>query len=144
MKLGTKGRYAVMATVDIAYHGVGQPVALSEISLRQGISLNYLEQIFIKLRRAHIVESIRGINGGYKLARAQNDISMAEIIEAADEPLKATRCTPESSGCMINGARCLVHNLWEGLSNQIESYLTNVSLEDVVQRRVKMPLEVKI
>lgn len=144
MKLGTKGRYAVMATVDIACHGIGQPVALSEISERQGISLNYLEQIFIKLRRAQIVESIRGTNGGYKLARAQNSISMAEIIEAADEPLKATRCTPKSSGCMANGTRCLVHNLWEGLGYQIQSYLTSVSLEDVVQRRVQMPLEVKL
>ncbi len=138
MKLGTRGRYAVMATVDLACYGAGRPVALSEISIRQGISLHYLEQIFIKLRRANIVVSVRGVNGGYKLAQPAQKISMAHIIEAADESLKATRCTTNTEGCMTSGARCLVHGLWEGLGAQVQTYLSNISLDDVMQKRVRV------
>lgn len=133
MKLSTKGRYAVMALVDLAAHSRGRPVALSEIALRQEISLSYLEQLFARLRRGRLVQSVRGPGGGYLLARPAEDLFIAEIVEAVDEPLHATRCTPGMpGGCRANRSRCLTHDLWEGLGRQIQTYLASVSIADVL------------
>lgn len=137
MKLTTKGRYAVMAMVDLARHGGDGPVALADIALRQEISLSYLEQLFAKLRRGGLVRSVRGPGGGYLLARPGDDTRIADIILAVDEPLRATRCRPSTSlGCLSDHSRCLTHDLWEELGNQIQVFLNSVTLEDVLQRRV--------
>lgn len=136
MKLSTRGRYAVMAMADLARADRGQPVTLAEIADRQEISLSYLEQLFAKLRRGNLVTSIRGPGGGYRLARPAEDVRIADIILAVDEPIKATRCEAGSPrGCTTQG-RCLTHDLWEELGRQIYVFLNSVSLADVVQRRV--------
>ncbi|NNG05708.1 MAG: Rrf2 family transcriptional regulator [Inquilinus sp.] len=137
MRLSTKGRYAVMAMVDLARHSGGKPVALAEIAERQEISLSYLEQLFAKLRRAGLVGSVRGPGGGYLLARDVGETRISDIILAVDEPIRATRCHPSSAaGCQSDKSRCLTHDLWEELGNQIHLYLSSVSLADVVGRRV--------
>ncbi len=137
MKLSTKGRYAVMAMVDLATHTDGKPIALSDVADRQEISLSYLEQLFGRLRRNQLVKSVRGPGGGYLLARDAADIRVADVIMAVDEPIKATRCTPGSpSGCQGRQQRCLTHDLWEELGNQIYLFLNAVSLDDVVTRKV--------
>ena len=137
MKLGTKGRYAVMAMVDLAIHSAGKPVALAGIAERQEISLSYLEQLFGKLRRSALVKSARGPGGGYRLARPASDIRVSDIVVAVDEPLSATRCRPGSAtGCLSDRGRCLTHDLWEELGNQIHQYLSSVSLADVVNKRI--------
>lgn len=138
MKLSTKGRYAVMAMVDLAATSEGQPVALADIAERQEISLSYLEQLFAKLRRGGLVRSVRGPGGGYLLARTAEETRVSDVILAVDEPIRATRCTPGSpAGCKSNKARCLTHDLWEELGNQIHLYLGSVSLQDVVARQVR-------
>lgn len=137
MKLSTRGRYAVMAMVDLAAHGDGKPVSLADIAERQEISLSYLEQLFGKLRRGGLVKSVRGPGGGYVLGRGATDTRIADIVLAVDEPIKATRCDLETSaGCRGNRGRCATHDLWEELSHQIHLYLSSVSLADVVSRRV--------
>lgn len=150
MKLNTKGRYAVMAMVDLAANcneavedGDGasavrrRAVPLAEIAERQEISLSYLEQLFAKLRRGALVRSVRGPGGGYLLARKASETRIADIILAVDEPIRATRCMPgQPVGCRGNSSRCLTHDLWEELGNQIYLYLNSVSLADVVDRRV--------
>ncbi len=137
MRLSTKGRYAVMAMADLASQGNGKPVALADIATRQEISLSYLEQLFGKLRKGALVKSVRGPGGGYRLARPGSDIRVSDIILAVDEPIQATRCAPGTpAGCHNNKGRCLTHDLWEELSNQIYLYLSSVTLEEVVQRRV--------
>ncbi|MGH6948671.1 MAG: Rrf2 family transcriptional regulator [Kiloniellales bacterium] len=137
MKLSTKGRYAVMALVDLATHGDGRPVSLADIAERQEISLSYLEQLFAKLRRAELVASVRGPGGGYLLARGADGTRISDIVLAVDEPIHATRCTPgQPYGCRSNKSRCLTHDLWEELGNQIYLYLSSVTLQDVVARRV--------
>lgn len=137
MRLSTKGRYAVMAMADLASQGNGKPVALADIATRQEISLSYLEQLFGKLRKGALVKSVRGPGGGYRLARPGADIRVSDIILAVDEPIQATRCAPGTpAGCHNNKGRCLTHDLWEELSNQIYLYLSSVTLEEVVQRRV--------
>ena len=137
MKLGTKGRYAVMAMVDLAIHSGGKPVALAGIAERQEISLSYLEQLFGKLRRSSIVKSVRGPGGGYVLARDDGEIRVSDIVMAVDEPMIATRCRPGSAtGCLSDKSRCLTHDLWEELSNQIHRYLSSVSLADVINKRI--------
>ena len=137
MKLSTKGRYAVMAMVDIASHTEGKPIALADVAERQEISLSYLEQLFGKLRRGGLVKSVRGPGGGYLLARGAADTRIADIIISVDEPIKTTRCTPGSpTGCTSNKSRCLTHDLWEELGNHIFLYLNSVSLADVVDDRV--------
>ena len=138
MKLSTKGRYAVMAMVDLASNSRGKPVALADVASRQEISLSYLEQLFSKLRRGGVVKSVRGPGGGYLLARSLADTRVSDIILAVDEPIKATRCkTGAADGCIGAGkGRCLTHDLWEELGNQIYLYLSSVSLADVVNRRV--------
>src|SRR6188472_2722476 len=137
MKLGTRARYAVMAMVDLARQGEGGPVPLAEIARRQEISLPYLEQLFAKLRRNGLVKSVRGPGGGYLLAYDRDDTRIGDIIAAVNEPIHAVRCTPGSvSGCRIDRSRCLTHDLWEELSNQIHLFLSSVSLGDVCARRV--------
>lgn len=137
MKLSTKGRYAVMAMVDIAANSDGRPIALADVAERQEISLSYLEQLFGKLRRGGLVKSVRGPGGGYLLAHTAGETRISDIILAVDEPIKAVRCTPGSpAGCKINKTRCLTHDLWEELGNKIYLYLNSVSLADVVEKRV--------
>ncbi|MEM1139899.1 MAG: Rrf2 family transcriptional regulator [Pseudomonadota bacterium] len=137
MKLTTRGRYAVMAMADLAVYGGDQPVSLAEIAARQDISLSYLEQLFAKLRRGGLVKSVRGPGGGYMLARAKSDTRIADIILAVDEPIRTTRCAAGSpKGCMGNDGRCITHDLWEELGHQIQSFLSAVSLADVVDKQV--------
>ena len=137
MKLSTKGRYAVMAVVDLAANGDGSPVALADIAQRQEIYLSYLEQLFAKLRRNGVVRSVRGPGGGYLLARPAGQTLISDIILAVDEPIRTTRCTPGSPvGCRGNKTRCPTHDLWEELSNQIHSYLSAVSVAHVCESRV--------
>jgi Rrf2 family iron-sulfur cluster assembly transcriptional regulator len=137
VKLSTKGRYAVMGLVDLAKHSGGRPVALADIAQRQEISLSYLEQLFAKLRRGGLVNSVRGPGGGYLLANPAEQTRIADAILAVNEPMRATRCTPGSpAGCRSNKSRCLTHDLWEELSNQIYMYLNSVTLADVVEQRI--------
>jgi len=137
VKLSTKGRYAVMAMVDLASNSKGQPVALADIAERQEISLSYLEQLFAKLRKGGLVKSVRGPGGGYLLAHAVEASRISDIILAVDEPIRATRCAPGSpAGCRSNKTRCLTHDLWEELGNQIHLYLSSVTLADICNRRI--------
>lgn len=138
MLLSTKGRYAVMALVDLAAANSDKPVTLAGIAERQEIPLAYLEQIFSKLKKRGIVRSVRGPGGGYKLAKPASDTKIAEIVLAADESIKMTRCQNGSSnGCMASKGQCLTHDLWEGLGYQIFQYLHAISLEDVCERKLK-------
>jgi Rrf2 family iron-sulfur cluster assembly transcriptional regulator len=126
-----------MAMVDLAKFGNGSPVALSEIAERQEISLSYLEQLFAKLRRAELVNSVRGPGGGYVLSRAADETRIADIILAVDEPIRATRCSMGSAaGCAANKGRCVTHDLWEELSNLIHLFFNSITLADVVDKRV--------
>lgn len=138
MKIGTKGRYAVMAMIDLARFGSrGTPVSLSDVSQRQEISLSYLEQLFGRLRRHGLVVSTRGALGGYRLNHAPEAISIADIVKAADEPVKLTRCSAAGhEGCMSDKTQCLAHHLWEELENQMMGYLSRVSLKNVLERNV--------
>ena len=137
MKLSTKGRYAVMAMVDLARHAQAKPVSLSDIATRQEISLSYLEQLFARLRRAELVKSVRGPGGGYLLSRSAEDTRISDAIMAVDEPIRATRCKPNTgTGCQSDKSRCLTHDLWEELTHQIHLFLSSVSLADVVNRRI--------
>ncbi len=147
MKLTTKGRYAVSAMADIAAFSVNSaiaqepgeqcPVTLSDVSLRQGISLSYLEQLFNKLRKAELVSSQRGVRGGYLLNRPAGEIRISEIVDAVDEGIHTTACAPGSSkGCQGTSARCLTHDLWDELGRQIGIFLNTVTLEDVLAKRV--------
>jgi Rrf2 family iron-sulfur cluster assembly transcriptional regulator len=139
MRLSTKGRYAVMAMADLARRqdGAARAVALADIAARQEISLSYLEQLFARLRRKGLVRSARGPGGGYRLARDAAETTIAEIVHAVDEPLRATRCADRGRGCMMNGERCLTHDLWADLGQHIEVYLASVSLADVVTGRLR-------
>ena len=137
MKLSTKARYAVMAMVDLALHGKpNAPIALADIAERQEISLPYLEQLFAKLRRNGLVRSSRGPGGGYTLSFAAADTCVADIITAVDETIQTTRCIPGSSACVSNRSRCLTHDLWEELGNQIRLYLSSVTLADICEKRI--------
>lgn len=138
MRLSTKGRYAVMAMVDLARreNDAARGVALADIAARQEISLSYLEQLFARLRRRGLVRSARGPGGGYRLVRPAEATTIAEIVHAVDEPLRATRCQP-GRGCMIKGERCLTHDLWADLGDRIEDYLASVTLADVIGGRLR-------
>ena len=135
MRLGTKGRYAVMAMADLARHGRDRAVTLAEIAARQEISLAYLEQLFAQLRRNGLVRSVRGPGGGYRLSAVAGKIPIAAVVAAVEEPLHATRCEG-GHGCMMAGERCETHELWDALGRNIEQFLASVSLEDVIERRV--------
>jgi len=137
MQLSTKGRYAVMAMVDLARRGGEQPAPVAEIAERQQISQAYLEQLFARLRRRGLVTSHRGPGGGYRLARPATETSVADVVIAVDEPLKAIRCNGGKTGCMKDGVRCLTHDLWEETGRQIRAYLASVSLADVASGRLK-------
>jgi Rrf2 family iron-sulfur cluster assembly transcriptional regulator len=139
MRLSTKGRYAVMAMADLARResDAARAVALADIAERQEISLSYLEQLFARLRRKGLVRSARGPGGGYRLARGADETTIAEIVHAVDEPLRATRCAGHGAGCMLKGERCLTHDLWEDLGDRIETYLASVSLADVIGGRLR-------
>lgn len=144
MKLSTKGRYAVMAMSDIALHSNGSPVSLAMIAERQEISQEYLEQLFGKLRKSGLVSSVRGPGGGYLLSRDANEIAVADIVLAADEPLTVTRCQDGDavSGC-IGGDKCVTHELWAALGRQIYGFLAAITLGDVVAKR-NLALEASI
>jgi len=134
MRLTTKGRFAVTAMVDLAMRSGNGPVTLATISQRQNISLSYLEQLFGKLRKSNIVESVRGPGGGYYLARPGNKISIAEIVKAVDEPLDATKCGGMGN-CLGENQPCLTHDLWMGLSEKIHDYLADVDLQQLVEQQ---------
>lgn len=137
MRLSTKGRYAVMAMVDLAMHSDGKPVALAAVAERQDISLSYLEQLFARLKRNALVKSVRGPGGGYMLAHGPDGTRISDIILAVDEPIRVTRCDPQSPhGCTKTKMRCATHDLWAELSNQIHLFLNSVTLADVVNRRI--------
>lgn len=137
MRLSTKGRYAVMAMVDLAMHSDGKPVALAAVAERQDISLSYLEQLFARLKRNALVKSVRGPGGGYMLAHGPDGTRISDIILSVDEPIRATRCDPQSPhGCTKTKMRCATHDLWSELSNQIHLFLNSVTLADVVNRRI--------
>lgn len=135
MRLTTKGRFAVTAMADLAMCGGHSPVTMAAISERQRISLSYLEQLFGKLRRSKIVESVRGPGGGYYLARPAAKITIAEIIVAVDEPLDATSCG--GKGNCHDERQCLTHELWMGLNEKIYDYLTSVTLQQLVDSQAK-------
>ena len=135
MKMSTKGRYAVMAMIDIGEHADGKPVSLAGIADRQDISQEYLEQLFGKLRRAKLVASSRGPGGGYVLAREPADINISEVILAADETLNATRCGGDAVPGCVKGKRCNSHDLWSSLGRQMMTFLDSITLEDVIQNR---------
>ncbi|RME34114.1 MAG: Fe-S cluster assembly transcriptional regulator IscR [Gammaproteobacteria bacterium] len=134
MRLTTKGRYAVTAMLDLALHAGEGPVALVEISQRQGISLSYLEQLFARLRRNGLVRSTRGPGGGYQLARDGEAISVADVITAVDENVDATRCG--GAGNCQGDTPCITHYLWQGLSEQIYQFLDGISLHDLVEQNL--------
>ena len=133
MRLTTRGRYAVTAMLDLALHYQSGPVALAEIAARQGISQSYLEQLFARLRKGGLVDGTRGPGGGYRLRRASETISVADVIDAVDESVDATRCGGERN-CQ-GEHRCLTHDLWEDLNTQIRGFLDNVSLDELMGKQ---------
>jgi Rrf2 family transcriptional regulator, iron-sulfur cluster assembly transcription factor len=133
VELNTKGRYAVMAMVDIAkYAEQDATVPLSMVAERQGISLAYLEQLFVKLRRFGLVESARGRSGGYRLGRDPASITVAEVLRAVDEDVQMTRCGMAGEGPCVGGQRCLTHDLWDALGDHIEQFLSRTTLQNVI------------
>ena len=133
MRLTTKGRYAVTAMLDLAFHSHTKPVTLTDIATRQTISLSYLEQLFSRLRRAGMVTGVRGPGGGYKLSKKASDVNIADIIGAVDEQVDATKCGGKAN-CQDDQA-CLTHDLWMGLSEQIREYLKGITLGELLERR---------
>ena len=134
MRLTTKGRFAVTAMLDLALHHHEGPVTLAGISQRQSISLSYLEQLFGRLRRHELVDSVRGPGGGYRLARAAGQLTVADIIVAVDEPLDATQCGGKEN--CLEDKRCMTHDLWSTLNEKIYSYLSSVSLRDLMEQQL--------
>jgi len=132
MKLTSKGRYAVTAMLDVTIHASYGPVSLADISERQGISLSYLEQLFSKLRKHGLVNSIRGPGGGYRLGKCSAKIAVADVISAVNESVDATKC--QGKGNCQGGEQCLTHSLWEGLSERIEEFLKNITLAELVAK----------
>ena len=135
MKLTTKGRYAVMAMADLATNYNSKPVSLREISLRQNISLAYLEQIFIKLKNKRLVKSLRGATGGYVLEKSASEIKISNIISAVDEEVKMLNCKKNSKkGCNNKAVKCITHNLWDELDQHINNFFEKVKLQDLVKQ----------
>lgn len=132
MELNTKGRYAVMAMADLARHQADVSVPLSAIADRQQLSLAYLEQLFLRLRRAGLVESSRGRSGGYRLGRPAGKILVAEIMSAVEEETRMTRCMGDGGAPCMGEERCIAHNLWEALGAHIRAFLSDVSLQEVL------------
>jgi Rrf2 family iron-sulfur cluster assembly transcriptional regulator len=137
MRLTSKGRYAVMAMADLALHGGSErAVPLQDVARRQEISLSYLEQLFARMRKAGLVSGVRGPGGGYRLARGPEATTVADIIAAVNEPIKATRCKEGSmKSCQGKTGRCIAHGLWQHLGDHIHGFLASVSLADVLAQR---------
>ena len=135
MKLTSKGRYAVMAMADLAKNDVKEPVSLTEISLRQGISLSFLEQLFFRLKKNNLVLSSRGPNGGYVLSKSPEEIKLSSIIKAVDEKIKTVKCKKSSKkGCNGKAVKCITHNLWDDLETHINNFFEKNTLWDIVYR----------
>ena len=142
MKLTTKGRYAVMALADIAKFDRISPVSLRDISLRQGISILYLEQIFLKLKKKNIVNSVRGINGGYKLSQDASKIKLSEIFNAVDEKVKTVSCNKNSKkSCNGKSTKCITHNLWDELEIYINDFFSKKSLKDLINQNIEKRIQ---
>lgn len=139
MMLTTKSRYAVMAIVEVVSSQSTRPIKLADISNKQTIPLNYLEQIFLKLKKANIVKSVKGPGGGYCLNVPAESLNIIEIIDAVEENTKMTRCSVDKS-CRKNGAKCMTHDLWKGLGNQIRSYFSSISVADVMAGEIDFRL----
>ena len=138
MKLTSKGRYAVMAMADLAKNNVKKPTSLTEISLRQGISISYLEQLFLKLRKNNLVKSARGPSGGYILSKPPEEIKLLSIISAVDEKIKTVKCKKESKkGCNGKSIKCITHNLWDDLEAHINKFFEDNTLNDILFKQVK-------
>ena len=138
MKLTSKGRYAVMAMADLAKNDVKEPTSLSEISIRQGISLSFLEQLFLRLKKNNLVRSARGPHGGYVLSRSPEDIKLSSIINAVDEKIKTVKCKRESKrGCNGKSSKCITHDLWDDLESHINNFFETNTLKDILYRSRK-------
>ena len=138
MKLTSKGRYAVMAMADLAKNRVKEPTSLTEISLRQGISIAYLEQLFLKLRKNNLVQSARGPAGGYVLSKPPGEIKLLSIINAVDEKIKTVKCRKESKrSCNGKSIKCITHNLWDDLETYINKFFESNTLEDILFKEVR-------
>ena len=138
MKLTSKGRYAVMAMADLAKHNARTPISLAEISLRQGISLSFLEQLFLRLKKNNLVLSSRGSRGGYVLSKSPEEIKLLSIINAVDEKIKTVKCKKESKrGCNGKSIKCITHDLWDDLEVHINSFFEKNTLKDIVYRVTK-------
>ena len=138
MKLTSKGRYAVMAMADLAKNNVKKPTSLTEISLRQGISLYFLEQLFLRLKKNNLVKSARGPQGGYMLSRDPNEIKLSSIISAVDEKIKTVKCKRESrKGCNGKSIKCITHNLWDDLETHINKFFEDNTLNDILFKEVR-------
>ena len=139
MKLTSKGRYAVMAMADLAKNNIKEPTNLTQISLRQGISVAYLEQLFLKLRKNNLVQSTRGPSGGYVLSKPPGEIKLLSIIRAVDEKIKTVKCRKESKkGCNGKSIKCITHNLWEDLETHINKFFEENTLNDILLKKSKM------
>ena len=135
MKLTTKGRYAVMAMADLASYSKNKPVSFSEISIRQNISLAYLEKLFVHLKENKLVKSVRGVKGGYALEKPASEIKLSNIFYAVNEEVKTLNCKKESKkGCNNKSVKCITHNLWDKLDSHINGFFENVKLEEIVKR----------
>ena len=138
MKLTSKGRYAVMAMADLAKNNVKKPTSLTAISLRQGISIDYLEQLFLKLRKNNLVQSVRGPSGGYVLSKPPEEIKLLSIINAVDEKIKTLKCRKESKrGCNHKSIKCITHNLWDDLEAHINKFFEDNTLSDILVKEVR-------
>ena len=138
MKLTSKGRYAVMAMADLAKNNVKEPTSLTEISLRQGISISYLEQLFLKLRKNNLVQSARGPSGGYVLSKPPEEIKLLNIINAVDEKIETLKCKKESKrGCNHKSIKCITHNLWDDLGAHINKFFYDNTLSDILFKEVR-------
>ena len=138
MKLTSKGRYAVMAMADLAKNNVKKPTSLTEISLRQGISISYLEQLFLKLRKNNLVQSARGPSGGYILSKPPEEIKLLSIMSAVDEQIKTVKCKKESKkGCNGKSVKCITHNLWDDLEIYINKFFENNTLNDILFKEIR-------
>tara|TARA_B100001173_G_C15873345_1_gene498269 strand:+ start:119 stop:556 length:438 start_codon:yes stop_codon:yes gene_type:complete len=142
MKLTTKSRYAVTAMLDIACHDQGIPISLPEIAERQSISLSYLEQLFSRLKKSGLVESIKGPGGGYKLSKNADDIVISEVIKAVDESVETTACNGKSN--CHNNQQCLSHNLWEDLGTEINNFLSDITLKQVILKNHSNVKDIKL
>ena len=138
MQLTSKGRYAVMAMADLAKNNVKEPISLTEISLRQGISLSFLEQLFLRLKKNNLVLSARGPNGGYVLSKSPEEIKLSSIIKAVGEKIKTVKCKKNSKkGCNGKSIKCITHNLWDDLEIHINNFFEKNTLQDILYRKTR-------